>query len=169
MYLHTTFIHLCTLLSQFLTFQPFVHCKFDRFIIKLIGGMTGGGVLQGWTDGQVGTLREKKTNKTKTHKQSGRMWWGRSGWSGPLCFVGGAGLQRAGRAAMLLWWPRLRRRELRLRTWWSAWTPTSPLPPSSSICSPSSHDRQAERQREKRVRERILTENEGLRQGHPNS
>lgn len=102
------------------------------------------------------TLKNIFEKKKKTHR-SGRMWRGRSGWSAPLCFVGGAGLQCVGRAATLLWWPRLWRRELRLRTWWSAWTPTSPLLPSSSICSPSSHGQQAERQR-RRGRGRGLTE-----------
>lgn len=165
MYLHTTYLPLCMFLSQFLTFQPLIRCfKTDWFIIKLVCGMAGGPWrLDCWTSKNC--KGEGKKNPKQT-KQSGRMWRGQSGWSTPLCFVDGAGLQCAGRAAMLLWWPRLRRRELRLRTWWSAWTPTSPLLPSSSICSPSSHGRRAERQWREGARGRGLTENKGLRQGH---
>lgn len=39
--------------------------------------------------------------------------------------------------------------ELRFKTWWSAWTPTFPPPPSPSICSPSSHGPPSRRNRKR--------------------
>lgn len=44
--------------------------------------------------------------------------------------------------------------ELRFKTWWSAWTPTFPPPPSLSICSPSSHGPPSRRNRQRGVGER---------------